>query len=256
MAQYKDNDTPRKKEMLRDAAVRVFRQKGYAFATIRDIAAEAGIQKGSVYYYVTSKEDILADILQYDMHILIARLEQICGSELPAEEKLRQALTAHLTRMMERQDAAILVNRELHMLSPEKREVVVALRDRYEGLLGSIIDEGVRTGDFDEVDVRLTKLAIVGMYNAVAYWFSPSGPCSPEQIAESFTNLIFYGLLQPQGDSCPKRVRRLGHELRQHVTALQSTLQTFHATQLEILSDVHRALSDTDSTLSSTRRLP
>lgn len=223
--------------------MKVFREKGYHNASIRDIAAMAGIQKGSVYYYVASKEDLLADVLERELELLTKPLKTIASSDLPSDEKLRQAIANHMSFAAEHLDALAVVVQDLHSLSPEKRAGIVAKRDHYETVFRSIIEEGVQTGVFGDTDVKLATFAILGMCNYAFLWFSGSGRLSPEEIAKYFADTVLNGLLAAGNDEVPRQTLRLERQLTRHTQALRNSLETFQESQLVILSEMQKELS-------------
>ena len=83
-------------QQIIDAAARVFREKGYDGATLRDIATEAGLLAGSLYYHIRSKEELLRLIVEQPIRDLHAHLEEIVASEISPAQKLAQALAAQL----------------------------------------------------------------------------------------------------------------------------------------------------------------
>jgi TetR/AcrR family transcriptional regulator, cholesterol catabolism regulator len=78
------------------AAAKVFQTKGYHAATVQDIADAVGILKGSLYHHVKSKEDLLYLIVKEPIARIYERMSEIVAGDLPAEEKLRSAIRAHL----------------------------------------------------------------------------------------------------------------------------------------------------------------
>ena len=78
------------------AAARVFQRKGYHAATVQDIADAVGILKGSLYHHFKSKDDLLYFIVKEPIFRMYSRIGEIAASDLPASEKLRRAILAHL----------------------------------------------------------------------------------------------------------------------------------------------------------------
>ncbi|GBD09532.1 HTH-type transcriptional repressor KstR2 [Candidatus Thermoflexus japonica] len=184
----------RRKTILR-AAGRLFSQRGYYGTSIRDIAAAIRLQGGSLYAHITSKEELLWEIVDEAAQAFLSSLEPIVRSGRPPAEKLRLAVAAHLRVVTERQDEAVVFNHEWKALSPRRRADILARRDAYEALFREILQEGIEAGVFRaDLNVPLITRFILTALNGVAVWYRPKGPLSPEQIAEAFADWVLRGL--------------------------------------------------------------
>ncbi|QKE00056.1 TetR/AcrR family transcriptional regulator [Nocardioides marmotae] len=172
------------------AASKVFYAKGYEGTTIQDIADELGILKGSVYYYITSKEEVLYEVLQ-DVHAAgLEALREASEVEGDPLERIRSVVSTlsefnakHRVRM------AILL-RELQVLDPKRRREIVAERDHYEEVLRGLIEEAQEAGLADpDLDPKITTRAIMGMINTIYQWYRPSGGLKPASIGAQYADL-------------------------------------------------------------------
>ncbi len=193
----------RRKTILRVAG-RLFSQQGYYGTSIRDIAAAIRLHGGSLYAHITSKEELLWEIVDEAAQAFLSSLEPIVHSERSPLEKLRLAVAAHLQVVTERQDAAVVFNHEWKALSPRRRADILARRDAYEALFRQILQEGVEAGIFRaDLNVPLITRFILTALNSVAVWYRPKGPLSPEQIAEAFTDWAVRGLRRCDPSEAP-----------------------------------------------------
>src|SRR4051812_39582811 len=85
-----------KRDQIVAAAAKVFREKGYHQSTTEDIAAEVGMLKGSLYYYITKKEDLLHAVVEKPVNEMVANLREIAESGSTSEEKIRRLIADHL----------------------------------------------------------------------------------------------------------------------------------------------------------------
>src|SRR5919202_5501814 len=108
----------RRSELTREAA-RLFAEKGYHGTSIGDLAAALGLQKGSLYSHIESKQDLLYEIVRDGVAAFTAALDAI-PEELPAVEKIRRALRAHLRVVSEQLDVATVWMREWHYLVDDR----------------------------------------------------------------------------------------------------------------------------------------
>jgi AcrR family transcriptional regulator len=108
----------------------------------------------------------------------------------PPPERLRQAITAHVTLIADHLDEFSVFLHEMKALSPERQEILQAKSARYEHIFRDIITEGIKRGDFATSDPRLARYLILSACNWIYNWYNPDGPYRPAGIAEAFSNLI------------------------------------------------------------------
>jgi len=181
------------------AAAQIFRQKGYHAASMQDIANAVHLQKASLYHHVTGKQDILLAILDYALDLLIADLEEVVATDLPPEEKLRQAMRAYVGRLTQDADLAAVLLLEYRSLEAKTRAQHIKRRDRYEHIWRNLIKEGVEEKAFQPVDDVVATFALLGVQNWMITWFKRGGPLTAEQLADRFCDLFLYGLLTHEG---------------------------------------------------------
>ncbi len=184
-----------KDEQILAEAVRIFKQKGYHATSVQDIADAVGLQKGSLYHYISSKEELLSKIFERGTGALTQRLQEIIASDAPPAEKLRRAMQAHVTALCDQLDSYTVYLTERRTLAGRIQSKVRAEAQRHAHLLEQIIQQGVRSGDFRAVDTKMTAHAILGMCNWMYEWYSPGGRLSPSEIADIFANLVIHGLM-------------------------------------------------------------
>jgi len=191
-----------KKELFRTAA-RLFKEKGYRATSMQDIASQLGIQKPSLYYYISSKEDLLKEIAWVTMKMLIDAIEKIAFSPLSPREKIEKIIESHVKLICENLDLFTVSLREINPINAETFwSDVVALRDRYENYVRSIIRVGKESGDFKrDMDEKLAGFALLGALNWTIRWYSPQGEKSPEEIANAWKKIFMDGFLAEKEES-------------------------------------------------------
>jgi AcrR family transcriptional regulator len=178
-------------EKVVDAAVRVFDRKGYKSATVQDIADEAGIVKGTLYYYVRAKEDLLFKIISNVQEQLLPQLSAISALEVSAEEKLRTFVTWYVKHTIENRKIIGIFLRDFDSLSPRRRREITKERDVYDQFLRDVLAEGQRTGEFrPDFDLHIVDFSIFGMIHWVYRWYSDSGTLSADDIARDMSNMV------------------------------------------------------------------
>ena len=184
-----------REDQLLEVATCLFKEKGYHNTSMQDIADGLGVQKASLYHYIESKEQLLRRLLKRAAAILGAQIDEIYEAELPPAEKLRQALQNHAVTMMEHLNLVSVYLSEYRNLPPPQLEQILATRKHYERVLIRILEDGIASGDFRPVNVKMTMLGLLGMFNWTHQWFSPDGELTPQEIASVLTDLAMRGLV-------------------------------------------------------------
>lgn len=193
-----------KRQDVMCAAARLFRDKGYHATSMQDIADAVGLQKGSLYYHVANKEDLLFQVMDRAVSAALDDLEAICSRKLPASEKLRRAIHSLVEALALQGERVSVLLRELNSLPPVQVKVITSKRKRYEMLFREILDEGNHQGVFRIEDTKIASCALLGMCNWIHQWYEPAGKLSPTEIGHMFTHLFLRGCL----DGTSRRHRR------------------------------------------------
>ncbi len=186
---------PGRKENLLEAAVSLFSRKGYHGTTVRDIAVEVGMLSGSLYAHISTKEDLLYEIVLRASDQFTAAVEPIVGSEGSASEKLRRAMAAHIGVVAQSLEGATVFMHEWKALCDERRQVIAEKRNAYERLFAQIIRQGIESGEFHPVDEKFSRLLILSAVNWLYEWYNPGGPLGPEAVADKFADLLLEGMI-------------------------------------------------------------
>lgn len=180
---------PREVELLR-AATRLFRERGFHATSMQDLADDLGMNRGSLYHYIESKDDLLWWVVDDAMQRLRASVEAILQAEAPAAERLRDAIRAHLAFAAHDGDEMWLIQIEARSLSPDRRVRLLDQRDAYERAWRTTLQAAVDEGSVRSTDVRLTGIAILSVCNWFTQWYRPDGPLGVDEIATAFSSLF------------------------------------------------------------------
>ncbi|MFC4765986.1 TetR/AcrR family transcriptional regulator [Effusibacillus consociatus] len=183
-----------KYEEIAQAAIKLFEQKGYHATSVQDIADEVGLQKGSLYHYISSKEELLMKITQQSISGFNRRLEKIIETQVSAKDRLILAIQNHVVSVAANLEMTTVLLREALSLEPEHHTVIKNETDRYLSLWAQIIDEGVKAGEFKPGNSRLIALAILGSCNWVYRWYQEGGKLTPEEIGSYFAHIFIDGI--------------------------------------------------------------
>lgn len=186
----------RRDEIL-SAAIETFAKHGYHGSSTGQIAKIVGIHKTTLYHYFPSKEELLFAVLNQFTEGLIDGLSRISSSGNRPLEKLRQAFHYHLDAEAKHIDEFSLLLHETKYLKARRRKQITSKRERYEGLIGKIIQDGVDSGELRvEGDIGYAAFSFLGVVNWMYYWYR-SGKLPPEQVAERSWDLICTSIAVP-----------------------------------------------------------
>ena len=177
------------------AAAKVFRIKGYHAATVRDIAEEVGILKGSLYHHFESKEALLYLVVKEPIAQMYRTIAEIAVAKAPASEKLRRAISAHLEAFDRHYPHLFVYLREREAVKRRFREKIGFSPKEYERCWQQILREGIESGEFrPDLDIQVASYGLLGMLNWLYKWYDPKGRLSVQEVAEQFTALALAGL--------------------------------------------------------------
>jgi len=193
MSNTVEGKEPRRDQILRIAR-RIFSEKTFHGTTLQDIADAVGMLKGSLYYYITSKERLLADTIIDTAHKFDEDLERVKRANLPPVERLRQIIREHINFNTKYRETGSLFLTERHVISSLDMTELTEIFDHRDKLLAETLSEAIEMGLYRPVEIRFTTLAIVGLCNSILFWYRPSGHLSAEEIADACFKLIHQGL--------------------------------------------------------------
>jgi TetR/AcrR family transcriptional regulator, cholesterol catabolism regulator len=187
-------DPGSKDELIFAEAVRIFRQKGYHATSMRNIADAVGLQKGSLYHYIPSKEALLFRIFERSSGALTQQLDEIVSSPDAPPKKLRRAIESHLVALCNQLDTYTVYLSERRALTDRYHARVRAEGEKHARLIEKILQQGIANKDFKAMDTRVVALALLGMCNWLYQWYSPKGRLTPNEIASIFSDMVIDGL--------------------------------------------------------------
>jgi TetR/AcrR family transcriptional regulator, cholesterol catabolism regulator len=177
-----------------DHAADLFDQRGYHMVTMQEVAQQVGLRKPTLYHYVPSKAELLFLIHREFMDLVIARYQSREGIPMTATQRLLEVMN-DILELMHTHRGHVRVFFEHYRELPEKyREQITNQRDAYEKLVAGVFQEGIATGEFRQVDVRLATLALFGMCNWAYQWYKREGPLRTRDIAFVFWNIMINGI--------------------------------------------------------------
>lgn len=183
-----------RRQAIEDVASDLFRERGYAATSIRDIARALSVQGASLYAHVTSKEDVLWAIVDRAASRFEAaadRAEREAEARRPGDpaEAIAALVRAHVEVLTADVDEAGVFVHEWRALGRERRAAILERRDAYETRFRRRIEEGIAIGAFAMTDPAIASGAILSAVNGVATWYDPQGRLAADRIADHLVDL-------------------------------------------------------------------
>ena len=185
----------RDSEMM-DAALQLFARKGYAAASVQDLADAMGVIKSSVYNYIDSKEDLLFRIFigaHEENEALMLDVEKL---DIDPLERLRTYIKLNLLTTLNNIERTGLYFRDWRHLTGVRRETLIQHRVQYSAFLRKLVEAAYRSENISApVSLKHVSSFIIGATNWLADWYRPDGGEDPEFIADNYTYLAMATIL-------------------------------------------------------------
>jgi AcrR family transcriptional regulator len=189
MARTIGSDGGRTEAAIREAAINLIARFGYEAVSMRQLAAEVGVQAAALYRYFPNKEDLLFTLMREHMEGLLQSWETVRPDAAEPRELLAAFVRNHIRFHVERRHSTHVSNMELRSLSRDNLSHILRLRGSYEKELRQILREGAESGAFLIDDIGLTAIAIIQMITGVIVWFRPDERLSVQEVAETYLTM-------------------------------------------------------------------
>ena len=183
---------------VRQTALRLFAEHGYAAVSMRQIAGEVGVQAGALYNYTPDKQSLLFDLMQAHMTELMAAMPQ--DQTLSPVDQLEAFVRFHIGFHHERPDAVFIAYMELRNLSEQNFAVIEEMRRGYEERLRAILEAGQASGAWGVADAQIASFAVIAMLTGVNTWFRSGGRLSLDQVQDQYWQMVRNAVGTSQGE--------------------------------------------------------
>ena len=183
-----------RKAQIHRAACKLFREKGFHGTSIRDIAESVGMLGGSLYSHISSKDEILWEIVDSAADRFFTAIRPIVDSQLGTLQKLKAAIVDHVGVIASDMDAAAVYTVEWRHLAADRRAAFTRRRDEYEVMFRSLVREAIHGRYIAAHDEMTATLFILSVLNWMFTWYRPDGPMTPEDVGRGMSEYIFDGL--------------------------------------------------------------
>jgi AcrR family transcriptional regulator len=172
-----------------ETALRLIAQHGFAAVSMRQIAAEVGVQAGALYNYTPDKQSLLFDLMRSHMADL---LNALAAADLQGDAlaRLEGFTRFHIRFHLPRSDQVFVSYMELRNLAPENFAAIEAMRRDYEDVLEDILRAGEAEGIFAVPDTRVATMALIAMLTGLSHWYREGGRLAMNKIEAIYWDLV------------------------------------------------------------------
>jgi TetR/AcrR family transcriptional regulator, cholesterol catabolism regulator len=186
-----------RRDVIVDTSAQVFARKGYHATGIAELCAVNGLGKGAFYRYIGSKEELLAAIHDRVMDEVMVGADRVARAGGSSSAQLGLLGEELLDVIHRYPDHVWVFLHEFPALTAERAERFRGRRREYERRVETILRTGIASGEFREVDPRLTALAWLGMHNYTYMWLKAGGRLSARDVARPFADIFTRGIASP-----------------------------------------------------------
>lgn len=177
-----------------DVSAQVFARQGYHATGIAELCAVNGVGKGAFYYYIGSKEELLAAIHDRVMDEVMVGADRVAAADGTPSVQLAMLGDELLDVIHRYPDHVWVFLHEFPALTDDRAEQFRVRRREYERRVETVLQAGVDSGEFRAVDARLTAFAWLGMHNYTYLWLKAGGRVSARDVAAPFADIFLHGI--------------------------------------------------------------
>ncbi|MBM6596476.1 TetR/AcrR family transcriptional regulator [Microvirga pudoricolor] len=196
MSRTAGSSGPKTVAAIRKAGLQLIYEHGYEAMSLRQLAAEVGIQQGSLYNHIRTKQELLLDLITVHMNDLLRELDEALSQGGTAVERLKAFVHFHVGYHVNRKQEVFICYSELRSLEPANFTTISDMRRVYELKLTEILEAGVAEGSFMSIDMKVAAYGILSMLSGICTWFSPGGRLSESEVAHLFTTMVLNSVLR------------------------------------------------------------
>jgi AcrR family transcriptional regulator len=187
-------------DQIRAAALEAFYRKGYHGTSLREIADAVGIKVPSLYNYISSKQQLLFDLMSQVMKDLMLKTVDAVRRAGPSpKDQLQAVIRAFILYNIGHPHEAAVSDAELRALNRGNLKSIIKLRDEFDAIFSDIIVRGIDDGVFVAGDVPMIKSSILTVCARIYVWYRPAGLHAPDEVASLISDFLINGLMGGTG---------------------------------------------------------
>lgn len=193
-----------KKTRIIQAAVQLFKERGFHQVSVRNIIKQASVSNGCFYHYFATKDELLFAINDFIMDYVLENAERVLNNSQTPVEKLYGILSTFIKTFYVYNEEVVVMYQENHYLAPEYYRKMRQKRDQYSRIVMNVLEEGVEKKEFRPLKpLSIVAFMILGMVNWTYTWYDPDGELSIEEIAARYIDFIFNAILTEEAKQNP-----------------------------------------------------
>lgn len=194
MARIKTAKDVTRKEVILKAAAKLFHEKGYKAASMRDLAIRVGVEAASLYNHIRSKSELLHDICFDVANIFYEHINAVEASDKRPIEKLETLLRFHIRQMLENFEEVYVSDREWRYLADPYLSNFQIQRRNYRKRFAAIIQQGIESGEINKIDASTAVLIVLHAVSGIESWHRSIHKISGEELEENMITILIDGL--------------------------------------------------------------
>jgi len=179
-----------RKEQIKNVAAHMFRKRGYNATSMRDIAAEMGIEAPSLYNHISGKQEILSELLMMIAQTFTDNMREIRTSSLSNIEKLERLIKLHVDITIDHTDAVSLLTNEWVHLEGDISTEFIALKDNYEADFRRVITNCIKDKSMEKVNPELALFSILSTLRWLYSWYSRNPKVNKIELEREMVRLL------------------------------------------------------------------
>jgi AcrR family transcriptional regulator len=194
MAKIRSKKNSSKKDVIIEKAARLFREKGFGAASMRDLAEHVGVEAASLYNHIQSKSEILQDICFKVANDFISHLDAVQSSPEAAIKKLERIIRFHIRMMMEQYEFVYISDHEWRHLPEPYLSNFLNQRRTYRRSLSDLIARGIEKGEMKDIDPYVAVLTMLSAISGIESWHRSRKSISPQALETNMVKYLIDGL--------------------------------------------------------------
>jgi AcrR family transcriptional regulator len=182
-----------RKEEIINTAARLFKEKGYSAVTMRDLATAMGIKAASLYNHISSKQEILQEIIISLAEDFTNGMERINTSNNSSIKKLREIITLHISITSQNTYGMASLNNDWMHLE-EQLPYYLELRNNYENEFRNILLEGINKNEIVKADVEVMLFSILSTLRSLYLWIPKKEDLDLEELSNKLGAILINGI--------------------------------------------------------------
>jgi AcrR family transcriptional regulator len=194
MAKIQSKKNSTKKEVIIEKASRLFREKGFGAASMRDLAEHVGVEAASLYNHIQSKSEILQTICFKVANEFMTNLDAVESSPQPTLKKMEAVIRLHIRMMLDQYEFVYIADHEWRHLPEPYLSNFLNQRRNYRKRLGDIIEEGIARGEIKTIDPYTAVLVILSAISGIDSWQRSRKTTTAEALESNMVKYLIEGL--------------------------------------------------------------